>query len=746
LDYLRLDQRVVVRVYSPSEPVRVEVKSEGHGNILAQQTLKQLRHGWGEAEFDVASLPLGRYRVQAGGAQARFEKDTNATWTDAAKLGKLDGVLPPWTPLQRPDEHTIVVWGRRIVLDENQLPRSIRCLGTELLAAPVQLRGGPAKVSLCADYDGFLKFDVEVLPSGTTRELPPLTLVIPLQAKYAKYLAFSNSVRAEEQETCGPSLTYAGAVFDQGQTRESVSAPWPGVRIDPDALRSAPTIATQDYRAVPFIPHFWIGDERVGLVWCCESAKWWEPINNPRAIEWVRHNEVLEARVHFISKTGVIASQARRFTFALQPTPVRPPMSGWRDLRMEMLHKAERYNTPRPEWNVAYYYVTCWSPNVGLWYPVPRDPQRFKEVVADYRRQGFRIVLPYTNPTTAVASPEMQAYGAECAKVPVNVGSYGGAARVYALPPYTEYKWWCPIPTPEGPDSLPEDRASVPYMITCPRSRWQDFYIWGIEHMITHYGITGVYMDLAEPVPCMNAAHGCGWLDEAGVRHPEWPIFAYRELIRRVRSLFVVHGIPPYICIHTNMRRVPAYSFADTIKTGEQFERQGKDKGIAYLKDIPLDYVQACLTGAQTGHPNLFIPELHRNQTREASEQFFALGMLHDCIVWGDAVDREVMYEIWKAQRRFGVGDAEFVGSWDPALPIQAQPDVVKVSLWKKQKNIMAVVVNFQDRPVIVCLLPKSGSALPVKMVDAMTGKVIGEQCEVRPLNFRLVLFRLPQR
>jgi len=157
LDYLRLDQRVVVRVYSPSEPVRVEVKSEGHGNILAQQTLKQLRHGWGEAEFDVASLPLGRYRVQAGGAQARFEKDTNATWTDAAKLGKLDGVLPPWTPLQRPDEHTIVVWGRRIVLDENQLPRSIRCLGTELLAAPVQLRGGPAKVSLCADYDGFLK-------------------------------------------------------------------------------------------------------------------------------------------------------------------------------------------------------------------------------------------------------------------------------------------------------------------------------------------------------------------------------------------------------------------------------------------------------------------------------------------------------------------------------------------------------------------------------------------------------------
>ncbi|MGC9319557.1 MAG: glycoside hydrolase domain-containing protein, partial [Armatimonadota bacterium] len=209
--------------------------------------------------------------------------------------------------------------------------------------------------------------------------------------------------------------------------------------------------------------------------------------------------------------------------------------------------------------------------------------------------------------------------------------------------------------------------------ICCYKSPWKEYILTSIARMIEEFDIDGVYLDgTTEPFACANELHGCGYVGPDGERHPTYPIFEVRDLMRRMRQIIRSRKPEGLISAHMSATvSIPTLAFVDTYWDGEQLDVH--EHGFR----LPLDAFRAEFMGHNWGVPAEFLCYQNRPFT---VEEALALALLHDVPVrpYARSEILEMMANVWDAWEAIEINAAEWFPYWQEDSPVAADdPDLL---------------------------------------------------------------------
>jgi hypothetical protein len=187
-------------------------------------------------------------------------------------------------------------------------------------------------------------------------------------------------------------------------------------------------------------------------------------------------------------------------------------------------------------WHEDAGVETAWPP------PLLKEPKRanLREIVREYNDAGL-ILSPYTA-FAAIGAPTDWAsqFGQEWSRRPVSTMPYE--------PPKGHYMW-----------------------SMCARSGFADYIAAGTKWTLDDLGFKSAYTDgLVGTYPCQNTHHGCGYYDEQGVLHSTYPVFAVREMIKRMYRLIKTNDPQGIITNHQSFNTsIASLAFSDVHYSGE---------------------------------------------------------------------------------------------------------------------------------------------------------------------------------
>jgi len=484
-----------------------------------------------------------------------FVRPQTPEWWNSG-LGLTEKVAPGYGPLEKTARGFKLAL-REYTFDDVILPRMIAARGDELLAGPVVLKaeagggevalapgpltvadvravgarlaqtwtGGGLKVEIAAtlDYDGFLKYDVDVAGAGV--EIEKLALEAPVKAQYAQWFC-------HQQE---------GTAVGQGRHPFLHPSRFPYGELD-GYFRLHPS------GWMPFTWGFYLGCEDRGLEWVAESDKAWSPQDEKEMIGLVRDADRVTLMVRFVDKPVTLAAP-RRFSFGLMAVPVR-----------EIRHN-------------DYFQLTRTGGH-SLGPRTPPAPAQDPAIVELYRfrkQQGFKILSHYTNFGKPLFSNvrfydekllgQVRAVHGLCKERGIIGIHYCG----YSLPP-----------------GIPDNETFGAEMRMEPAFRpgwykhagpFTDYWLHGAKFMVENANVQSFHTDGLCGVPLTtNRLDGYGW-ERGGKLHGSYPVFAARELYKRFYHMLkfeIEGGVAAYHTPHAGRPPVFAVqSFSDAAVGGE---------------------------------------------------------------------------------------------------------------------------------------------------------------------------------
>jgi hypothetical protein len=228
---------------------------------------------------------------------------------------------------------------------------------------------------------------------------------------------------------------------------------------------------------------------------------------------------------------------------------------------------------------------------------------------------------------------------------------------------------------------------------TCSNSGFQDYMAAGTAWTLDDLGYYGCYTDgVAHAASCQNTHHGCGYYDEEGNLHSTWPIWAGREIVKRMYKQIHARHADGYLVNHVSFNLIiPVMSFTDIYYSGEheQYEDllkfrvrwQGKQWGIWPF-----------LLGA-TSH------------VYEPMYETYCL--IHGVSVWpqgfqGRNDSIRITANLYQTYDRFGYRQAKWIPYYRAETGL-VKPDNerVKASVYLHQgKRALLVIGNLEHKPV----------------------------------------------
>lgn len=217
-------------------------------------------------------------------------------------------------------------------------------------------------------------------------------------------------------------------------------------------------------------------------------------------------------------------------------------------------------------------------------------------------------------------------------------------------------------------------------VITTPESRWNNFYLEGLRHLVRTAGIDGLYVDdtALDRISMRRARH---ILDEDGttgrrIDMHSWNHFNAMAGYANCSILFMEH-----------------YPYYDRLWHGEMFDAR-----------MPADYWLVEMSGIPFG----LMSEMLQDGGNPWRGMLF--GMTQRWPWSGDP------RPLWKVMDRFGIADASFTGWWDPACPVRTDTPGVLASVYRHRGRSMIAVASWADKPVQVVLRTASGSVWPADL------------------------------
>jgi len=681
IDYLLFEKLIKVKVdigglrNIPEEAFALlELYQKDEKKILAKGRIDKFKRDVGRVSLDISKLPIGEYIVRCvildkkgeflSKGETSFVKETDLTWEQVEKIGVSDIVPFPWTPLEV-KENLVNCWGRSYKFGRFALPEQITTKGKEIFAVPIQVslvlpnllaggepiswQGGETKIISTNKDKVELESKAKVsfpahleLAIKTSLEYDGFMKVniklTPLQPTQITDFTLEISLK-EENAKYFWARPYYQHPFTSGELPKEEGRIWTG----------------------RFLPFIWIGDEDRGFTWYCESDQDWIIKKESRVIEIRREENMVKLLIHFIDNPCLLDSPFQT-TFALQATPVRPMPVGWRNWRLIGEKK------PGHIWYIWWSVYSGINGVPAFSYPRVKEPAFFKQLVEDYHKNGVKVI-PY------VAVSEMATNTPE--------------GRFYA-------KEWMTLPFCSLGDNSGNLVGSSIY--TCPNSHWVDFIVWAVEDMVKRYDIDGMYFDNFFPRGCHNSEHGCGYVDKKGEIKDTYPIFRIRELMKRLRVVFLEHNKESFLM--TSSKPYPCF-IGDLCGHGEGSTMVNIPDDEAQKKQ--LGKIRAEFMGRQWGIPLFLLPQLNHGYVRDEdrapfTEYLLAQILPHDIPIWPAYMDLTILEERWeKVIEDFGMEGVEFIPYWESPPIISNLPDLVISSAWVKQGKALLIVSNLSQ-------------------------------------------------
>ncbi len=582
----------------------------------------------------------------------------------------------PWAPPTL-DGTKVGVWGREYAFASNALPVAVTSLGRTLTTGPMRvvcadekgdeiawIRGGSfvqerddESVTICGfcescvaavdavvrvEFDGMAKVSLAFVPGPDANcgKLTKAWLEIPLRADFAKFFNYS---------------------------------PCSWARIENVGSITGPI-------AWPFRPVAWIGDEKAGFSWFCESDEKFLTAAPGRVIEIVPGPAVTLLRIRLADQTFELP---RTFVFGFEATPARPCAN---------FHASHTMHSPRMGIGISGVK----RPEV--WWTSQRAfPDDDVDGSLDAaQRAGVRTIcfhedwIPVQN--NATPQPAFKAIVDKCHARGIKALVYQG----FELSPL-DPKWGELF---DDSISIQADGRPVSFWYRAPgqrdyrvcyAGRFAETWLARAKRAYETLGLDGFYLDgTIMPRACANERHGCGWRDAGGKLHATYPIFAVRRMMRELYEFVDARG--GRIDAHQSGYLCPAtLAFAHSYWDGEQVACQKAFSPKAVMRP---DVFRAEFMGVNHGPAAEFLAYTIPGQWSYANA--LAVSLAHNVTVrpCGFASLGEFA-PVWRRLDAFGFADAVFHPYWENG--IATTPESVKASYWQRADGRRLYVISNLD-------------------------------------------------
>lgn len=581
-------------------------------------------------------------------------------------LPLLASVLAPWTPVAT-NGTNVEVWGRRYAFATNALPVSVTALDRELLAAPVRLivEGDRGKSVVWTKYGNmFYEAKEESATLCAWQESREVTADVVTTVEYDGLMKISLALVPGPAFNTGRSITKAWLEIPLKKEVATLFQAYPYSPKHVGAVGAG--------KAFEFCASLWVGNESVGLDWCCESDEAFAPAGRSNAFEIIPQANETVVRIRLVEEEVVLP---RTWVFGLQATPVKPFDRTWN--RNYVMHGPPMgvgvsKGVKRPEvwWTAQRAFPTGdidaqldAAQKAGVktisfhedWVPIQNNPASaqadFRAIADKCHARGMKVMV-YAGYELSPLDPEWGAHHAEWLSCMTN-GIYSG------------WVWYRPP-------------AQADYR-SCLASSYAQTWLSRVKAAYEKFNLDGYYLDGTICArKCANARHGCGWTDAHGSRHYTYPIFAVREVMRELYRFISARG--GVISAHQSGYNCSAtLAFTHAYWDGEQLACRQGHLGEGIKESLSLEAFRAEFMGRNHGVPAEFLCY----ETADWSyEDAWALALPHDVLVRpaGFAALPRFL-AIWKTLTDFDIASAEFLPYWDK--PVRVTPDSVKVSVYR---------------------------------------------------------------
>jgi len=600
------------------------------------------------------SLTVAGAVLEDGGV-SDLQRLARLKWLDST-LGLDDEVTPPYTPVQVQGRQVRCL-GRSVTFGDTGLPTSIRSGEREILARPmafvVETAAGPvawsgkgAEVRSLApgaaavearsegglfslhcrakmEFDGYLNYGITLTARQAT-EVQDLRLEIPFRREVATYmmgLARQGGLRPKEWQW-------------QWDVRRANNMVWIG---DVDAglqckLKGPKETWDIADLSAGGIPPSW-GNQGRGGCTVTEAG------------------ETVFVRAYTGPRTWS-AGEAVEFRFGLLITPVKP--------------------LSKDHWNQRYYHfyapvvpveevaatganiINCHQGNELN--PYINYPFLTTEALAAYVKQahdrGLKVKIYYTVRELSNYVAELWPLRSLGFEVFLDGGGGGHSWLQEHLVSHYAPAWHQPYPNGEVDAAL----------ATTGLSRWHNYYLEGLNWLVRHVGIDGLYLD------------GIGY---------------DREIMKRVRKVLDRARPGCLIDFHSgnefpfgDLRISPAnkymehFPYLDSLWFGEGYDYNAPpDYWLVEISGLPFGLFGEMLQGG--GNP--------------------WRGMLYGMtnrLGWGG--DPRPLWRVWDD---FGIQDSRMIGYWDPACPVRTNHPQVLATVYLREKRALVSLASWAKGP-----------------------------------------------
>ncbi len=679
-------------------------------------------------------------------------------WWFGSKEGVSEEVAPPWTPLrleQGVDSIRISPWGRRYDFGPSVFPDKIQSRGRSILAEPIRIvaRANGETQEWQADSISL----EEKTPARIVFSQKAVSSALVLSAR--TQVEYDGVVRIDWKVEPRRPVTLEQLTFELSLNRENARYlyHYPGTWGTPDVgslpektfVISAPLLGLDEKRhgnIQGFRPLIWLGDEERGLAWFSESDKNWYTNDAANVIEIVTEGDKVTLKLHLVSIPLELSPEGKSsednkmippeegplanltYTFGLQATPVKPVTKDVWDYRITHMNQ-DTYGPPEMRLKIpesvldklASFGVrtVCfhehWADAEG--YFMTPHGEDLKWLVNACHERGIQF-LPYLGFLISELANEWPQVGEQCKALPE-----------YGTPAYRPYD--CP-PQP------------VQYAhIVCYNSVWQDAVVAGIGRLMDEYDVDGVYLDgTAQPFGCLNRAHGCGYMRPNGEMALTYPIFAVRNLMRRIYNVVRSRRPDGQVNVHNSTAMpIPTLSYATSTWDGEQFGKN-IDPATFALDTLPLDAFRTEFMGHQWGVPAEF---LCRGAAPFSRQDCYAFTLLHDVLIREGYENHSELLDLqsrlWRLSDEFGRREATWLPYWNNEEFVTASPEGAYASLYNHPKNgVLAVISNLsRDHATVGVQLHLDKLGLRAKGLSA-SDALTNEPVEMKDGNIQLSL------
>ena len=678
------------------------------GKALSQGIIERFLYNKGTVIFDVGELEDGEYALIAalfaGSKRVATAEPVTRRFTREKQswehntIGTSNKVYPPFTPIEVKGA-TVSCVLRDHRMNGLGLCDQIVAKGEPILAGPMRLEcrsggkrldwqtpkaasfGKPAahEVTLegkskCSvleattncrwEYDGMLRVELALTPVGSG-QVDELALVIPVKQAIATLLHSTTMTRSN------PSMA-----LPDGQ----------GVLWDSTAM-------VQTIGKGSFTPYVWIGGVERGICWFADNDQGWITDDKEPAIEVERAGDVVNLRVRFINRAGVVKGP-RRIVFGLMATPVKPIPAASRAWGY-LADSPRSYSTSLSSWRFAGFSsretLTPMGNDFSIFEYFAKH-QGTRQTPKTYSDDLHQWMLKYRE------DPNKGKLRAQLEKTFRNTVRTDEA--VYYTNPALESTG-----TPQGKQFANEWKGGLTSMGCNFVDSYNDYAAWAYDGMLKSGLKCHVYQDNTFPVGSTDLVAGSAYVREDGRTQAGWNIFGHREFYKR---LFVAGwermGRMPLTYPHTtNGMCVPQFSFA-TIHLALEWQQHGTR---TFQEKFPFALLQTEVMGKQAGLiPRILCgmgpkstggltPEQRAKNDRltvALTRTREGVLLLHDSFARGHG---KYFGDVVHMLMRYGFHEesCEYVGYYAKPAGVVA-PEGVAVSLFRMEDAVLAVVVD----------------------------------------------------